>query len=298
MKAAISTNHLTKTYKGAKTPALDSLSLQVAPGEVYGFLGANGAGKSTTIRLLLNFIQPSQGSAKILGKDSIKDAVTIRKSIGYLSGDVALHNRVTGRRLLAYLAHLSGSVDPEFLATLVARFDAQLDVAIKTLSKGNRQKIGIIQAFMHQPHVLILDEPTSGLDPLMQEEFYKTVREARDRGAAIFLSSHNLSEAQNLCDRIGIIRHGRLIHEQEVGKATVLSSPRYHVTLKNKRDYALLAASPAVKCIQQTADEIVVAPSSSLRHFFGALSRYEVVSMSMRSINLEDEFMEYYGEES
>lgn len=298
MKAALSVNHLTKTYKGAKTPALNSLSLHVAPGEIYGFLGANGAGKSTTIRLLLNFIQPSHGSAKINGLDSVKDAVKIRQNVGYLAGDVALHPGVTGRKLLSYLASLSGEIDQAYFDSLVQRFEANLDVPIKTLSKGNRQKIGIIQAFMHQPSVLVLDEPTSGLDPLMQEEFYKTVREAKARGGAVFLSSHNLTEAQNLCDRIGIIRHGKLVHEQAVSSSAALTAPRFSVQLKNKRDEALLARSPALAVISHTDDAFVVAPSSSLRHFFGALSRYEIASVDMQSINLEEEFMEYYGDEA
>ncbi len=297
MKAVISVNHLTKIYKGSKAPALNSLSLHVTEGEVYGFLGANGAGKSTTIRLLLNFIQPSHGSAKIFGQDIVKDAVAIRKRIGYLAGDIALHNRVTSRTLLDYLASLQGGVDQTYFQMLVERFDANLSVPIKTLSKGNRQKIGIIQAFMHQPDVLILDEPTSGLDPLMQEQFYKTVREAKARGAAVFLSSHNLVEAQNLCDRIGIIRHGKLIHEQVVEKGASLTAPRYVVSLTNARDRDLLARSPAVKVMAKRDNTITVSPSTSLRHFFGALSRYEIASVSLQSVNLEEEFMEYYGDE-
>lgn len=298
MKAVISVNHLTKIYKPSKSPSLDSLSLHVAEGEVYGFLGANGAGKSTTIRLLLNFIQPSQGSAKILGYDVVKNSVKIRQNIGYLSGDVALYGNVTGRKLLNYLASLQGGIDKEYFATLVDRFDAEIDVPIKTLSKGNRQKIGIIQAFMHQPRALILDEPTSGLDPLMQEEFYKTVREAKARGTAVFLSSHNLTEAQNLCDRIGIIRRGKLIHEQVVGEGAALTAPRYMIALKNPRDVDLLARSPAVKVIAKDGIKLTISPSTSLRHFFGALSRYEIDSVSMQSMNLEEEFLEYYGDES
>ena len=298
MKAIISINHLTKTYKGAKAPALDSLSLHVAPGEVYGFLGANGAGKSTTIRLLLNFIQPTHGSAKIFGKDIVKEATSIRKKVGYLSGDLSMHGQVTGKRLLDYLASLSGGIDASYRDELVQRFEAQLDVPIKTLSKGNRQKIGIIQAFMHKPTALILDEPTTGLDPLMQEEFYKTVREAKSRGAAVFFSSHNLMEAQILCDRIGIIRRGKLIHEQVVGNSTSLTTPRFNLRLKNKRDGALLARSPAVTVVSSSNDTLVVTPAHSLRQFFGALSRYEVDAFSVQVLNLEDEFMEYYGDKS
>ena len=298
MKAAISINHLTKTYRGSKKPALDSLSLRVAPGEVYGFLGANGAGKSTTIRLLLNFIQPSQGSATILENDVVKDSVKIRRHVGYLSGDVALHHKVTGSRLLSYLASLSGDVDKEYFDTLVKRFEAQLDVPIKTLSKGNRQKVGIIQAFMHQPDVIILDEPTSGLDPLMQEAFYETVREAKNRGAAVFLSSHNLTEAQTLCDRIGIIRHGKLIHEQAIGSGTSLTSPRFTVRLKNKRDMELLKRSPAISIVSSDEQSLVVSPKHSLRQLFVLLSRFEIDEFTSQGLNLEDEFMEYYGDES
>lgn len=204
----IKTDKLSKIYKGSKTPALDSLTIEVGEGEVYGFLGANGAGKSTTIRTLLNFLQPTSGSATICGLDIVKDNVKIMHDVGYLAGDVALYEKMTGKEFFGYMADLHPLPDPAYLTKLVHTFEAELHKPIRSLSKGNKQKIGIIQALMHQPKVLILDEPTSGLDPLMQEAFFETIREAKARGASVFFSSHNLAEVQRICDRVGFIRKG------------------------------------------------------------------------------------------
>ena len=224
MTPYIETTDLSKIFKTGDTPALDALNLSVKKGEVYGFLGANGAGKSTTIRLLLNFIQPSSGRARIMGQDVVSEGVAIKRLVGYLAGDVALWPKVTGNEVFAYLGKLQSQVNHDYLAELIKRFEAEPDKRIDQLSKGNRQKIGIIQALMHQPDVLILDEPTSGLDPLMQEVFYEEIRRAADRGAAVFVSSHNLTEAQRMCDRVGIIKHGRLIREYSIKDDTNLGS--------------------------------------------------------------------------
>ncbi len=296
MSVSIDIQKLTKLYPGTTVPALDALTLQVQPGEVYGFLGANGAGKTTTIRLLMNFIQPSGGTAKIMGLDVVKDAVAVKKHVGYLAGDVALWPRVTGNEMFAYLMKLQSQVKNDYLHELIRRFEAEPEKRIDELSKGNRQKIGVIQALMHQPDVLILDEPTSGLDPLMQEVFYQTIREASARGAAVFVSSHNLAEAQRMCDRVGIIKHGRLIHEQSIKEDSSLSTPVFRIVLKNAKDVKRLHSQSAAKLLSVEGTTAVLQPRGSIAQTLKVLSTYNLVQFTTEQLNLEDEFLEYYGD--
>ncbi|HYH36249.1 MAG TPA: ABC transporter ATP-binding protein [Candidatus Saccharimonadales bacterium] len=296
--AAIDCQDLTKRYKGTDTDALHRLNIKVSRGEVYGYLGPNGAGKSTTIRLLMNFIQPTGGTAKIGGLDIVKDSVAIKRHVGYLAGDVALYPKTTGRELLDYLYDLQGGNDRPYRQKLERRFEAQLDQPIRSLSKGNRQKIGILQAFMHRPEVLILDEPTSGLDPLMQEAFYETVREARSDGVAILMSSHNLAEAQRVCDRAGIIKHGKLIHEQSVSGDSDLGRQVFRVTLAGHGDIAKLKKTPGLKFLSMEGGTIaLVQADGPLREALGALSKFDIRDFSTQQLNLEDEFIEFYGAE-
>ena len=287
---------LSKTYLHNRTPALDKLTLTVKPGEVYGFLGANGAGKSTTIRLLLNFLQPTKGHASIAGLDIVKDAVAVKRHVGYLSGEVALWSKVTGNELFAYLAKLQQKDSREYLNELINRFEADLSKPIGELSKGNRQKIGIIQALMHQPDVLILDEPTSGLDPLMQEVFYETIREASARGAAVFVSSHNLAETQRMCDRIGIIKHGKLIREQPVKGDALLKGVTFRIVLTSAKQAADLRSKKAIKVLSQEEKTVVLQPTSSIAEALKVLSAYDIATFVTEQLNLEDEFLEYYGD--
>jgi ABC-2 type transport system ATP-binding protein len=293
MTTGILTDKLTKTYPGSKSPALNRLSLEVKPGEVYGYLGANGAGKSTTIRLLLNFIQPTSGSATINGLDIVKDSVAAKKHVGYLSGDVALWPKTTGNEVFHYLLKLHSVADKTYLQTLIKRFEASADQPIGSLSKGNRQKIGIIQAFMHKPGVLILDEPTSGLDPLMQEAFYDTVREARDRGAAILMSSHNLTEAQTICDRVGIIKHGKLIREQAVTGEDALGAPTFRVVLAHAADMRNVKGLKLIS--QESPTTVIVQADGALNHALKALSQFDIAELTTQQLSLEDEFLEFYG---
>lgn len=298
MKSAIEVTKLTKVYPGSKIPAVDSLSFSIAKGEVYGFLGSNGAGKSTTIRLLMDFIRPTNGSASILGKDSIKDSVEIRNNVGYLAGDVALPRKVTGRQLFEYLGRLNGGVDTKYLATLENRFQAELDKRTETLSKGNRQKIGVIQAFMHQPKVLILDEPTSGLDPLMQEQFYRTVEEAKAQGTAVFLSSHSFAEVERICDRIGIIREGKLVHEGPIANMMEHRLPTWRIVLPKASDIEVLESSKSLEVIEKLKDTAVIRPVKAISPALLAMSKVDIISMTVEQEELEDEFMSFYNEES
>lgn len=296
MTEAITLKKLTKCYGRSKVPAVDSLSLSIHEGEVYGFLGSNGAGKSTTIRMLLDFLKPTSGTAKILGKDSLTASVELKKSVGYLAGDVALPKKVTGRQVLNYLARLHGGVDESYLDELEQRFEAQLDKRTDTLSKGNRQKIGIIQAFMHQPQVLILDEPTSGLDPLMQSQFYKTVEESKTRGAAVFLSSHSFAEVERICDRIGIIRNGKLVHEGPIAKMLERRVPTWRIVLKDASDATLLKKALALEVLAHEAKLLTIRPVGAIAPALAALSSVNIISMTTEQDDLESEFMSFYEE--
>jgi ABC-2 type transport system ATP-binding protein len=294
MSASILTQELTKFYGKEKTPALHKLNLQVRSGEIYGYLGSNGAGKSTTIRLLLNFLQPSSGTIKILDYDGAKDAVAVKKHVGYLSGDVALYQKATGRQFLDYMSSLQPAT--AYRKELEKRFEADLHKPINTLSKGNRQKLGIIQAFMHEPAVLILDEPSSGLDPLMQEAFYQTLKEAKQRGGAVLMSSHNLDEAQRVCDRIGIIKKGVLIHEQAISGDTQLTSPVFQVTFGDHHELELCLRSAHLKHVG-TINSLTASfqPKDSIKAALKEFSQYDIHSFETQTLNLEDEFLDFYG---
>lgn len=297
MTPGITIDNLTKYYGKEKVPALSDLSLKIQSGEIYGFLGANGAGKSTTIRLLMNFILPSSGRATIMGLDSVKDTVAVKKHVGYLAGDVAIYQKPTGRQVLDYLDSLQKTTT--YRSILEKRFKADLDKPVSTLSKGNRQKIGIIQAFMHQPEVLILDEPTSGLDPLMQEAFYETVLESKQLGAAILISSHNLTEAQRICDRIGIVKQGRLIHEQSMTGDARLGSSTFKIKFVKSSDLKLCKAARELKFVSQIDEySAVFKPTSTIGAALKALAKCEIQEFSTETLDLEDEFLEFYGDKS
>jgi ABC-2 type transport system ATP-binding protein len=295
--AAIKIRDLTKRYPGTSTPALAGLSLTIKTGQVYGFLGSNGAGKSTTIRTLLNFLRPTSGSVSILGLDSVENATEIHRSIGYLAGDVALPKNVTARQLLRYLGKLHGNVDNAYLSDLVQRFGVTMDQKIGTRSKGYRQKIGLLQAFMHKPQILVLDEPTSGLDPLMQEQFYALVKEAKERGAAVFLSSHNFAEAERVCDRVAIIRSGKLVADQSVADMRREHPPTWHVTLKDKADAKKLTAAKALDVTPISAVTFAVRPAGSISEALTALGKVDVLSINQGDNELEDEFMTFYSKD-
>jgi ABC-2 type transport system ATP-binding protein len=297
VETAIKIDKLSKRYKKTDRLALDKLSLEVMPGEIYGFLGPNGAGKSTTIRLLLNFIQPTEGSAVILGKDIAKDSVEIKRSIGYLAGDVALYPKMTGREFLDYMADLQPPKKAGFRAELIKRFKAQPNVKIANLSKGNKQKIGLIQAFMHEPDVLILDEPTSGLDPLMQEEFFKLLDESKSRGASVFFSSHNLAEVQKICDRVGFVREGRLIAEQTIADVAAVAARTFDITFSDEPSKTELKAIPGAKVSMTSPRQASIRMSGDLAPMFRVLARHKVVAINQRELNLETEFLHFYKEE-
>ncbi len=244
--AVIETDGLTKFY-GAER-GIEDVTVSVEAGEVFAFLGPNGAGKTTTIRTLLDLLHPSRGSARIFGLDSRRESVAIRARLGNLPGDFGYGKRSSGREALALLARLRGVRDLGRAERLAERFRADLDRPLGQLSRGNRQKIGLILAMFHEPELLILDEPTSGLDPLMQEEFLALVREERERGCAVFLSSHELDEVERVCDRVGIIRGGRLIAVERVADLLAKTAERRRVEVEfaEPADLEAVRALPGV----------------------------------------------------
>src|SRR5438874_709878 len=216
--AAIRTSTLTKDYGAGR--GLFDLDLQVSPQEVFGYLGPNGSGKTTTIRLLMGMIRPTRGSGYIFGLDCIRDSAQVKRRVGYLPGDVPQFGSLRGGEIVAYLGGMRGGVDQRYVRTITERFDLDLNRRFREYSSGNKQKLAIVLAFMHQPDLLILDEPTSGLDPLNQQEFYKLLLEVQKNGATVFLSSHVLSEVEQVCDRVGILRSGKLVHVHAVDLAS------------------------------------------------------------------------------
>lgn len=292
---AIVVSNLSKQYSGAKKLSLDSLSLQVAPGEVYGFLGPNGAGKSTAIRILLNFLQPTSGSAAILGLDIVKNSVEIKNSVGYLSGDFAVYSKLTGAQYLDYMAELRPAVSKKYINELIKRLKAEPEKRMGDLSRGNRQKFGIIQAFMHQPKILILDEPTSGLDPLMQEQFYELIQEAKVRGSAVFMSSHILSEIQKTCDRVGIIRDGKLVDESSINDLQKEASQTFDITFSGPAPTGELKKLSGGKVTNVTETTVTLHMRGKLAPLFLLLSRHDVSKIDARNLDLEELFLGFYG---
>jgi ABC-2 type transport system ATP-binding protein len=291
---AIETSGLSKTYANG-VRALVDLELRVERGEVFGYLGPNGAGKSTTIRLLLDLIRPTNGRASILGHDTRAASVEARRGVGYLPGDLRLADRLTGREQLDSLARLRGAADQATRQGLVERFECVLDRPIKELSKGNRQKLGIVQAFMHRPDVLILDEPTGGLDPLNQGEFRRLVRETADEGRTVFLSSHSLDEVQHTADRVGVIRAGRLVDVDAV-ESLRERSPR-HVTIRFGApvDADAFEALPGVS-VEENRDGVVrlAAPEPAIDGIVKAAARHHVVDFVSEPADLEEIFLALY----
>jgi ABC-2 type transport system ATP-binding protein len=291
---AIITAGLTKSY--GPTLALDSLDLVVRRGEIFGFLGPNGAGKTTTIRLLLDIIRPDAGSASVLGLDPRRGGVELRSRTGYLPGDFVVDGRQTPRQLLTYLGSLRGGVAPAKFEALADRLGLDVGTRIGSLSKGNRQKVGLVQAFMHDPELLILDEPTAGLDPLVAREVLTMVVEARDDGQTVFMSSHILSEVQLVADRAGIIRQGRLIAIDDIDDLRNRAVRNVEVVFAD-------GISPAeFESIEGVTDLVIEDLLLSCRlvgeadSLVKAVARHHVIDFVSEEPDLEELFFHYYIE--
>jgi len=292
--AGIAIEHLSKRYRGAKRWAVRDVSLRVQPGEIYGFLGPNGAGKSTTIRTLMNFIQPTGGTARILGLDVVKDSVAIKHSLGFLSSDMAMYPKMTGGQYLRYLSELQGLDDLTYQRQLVHTLKADTSKRLGDLSRGNRQKFALVQAFMHRPRVLILDEPSSGLDPIMQEAFYGLLREARAHGAAVFMSSHIMSEVQKVCDSVGIIRDGKLVAERSLADLERDAAHTFEVTFAEEPPLKELERVAGVKVTAHDSRHITLHLQGELPPLLGVLAKHNVTQLEARQLDLEELFMHYY----
>jgi ABC-2 type transport system ATP-binding protein len=292
---AIRLDGLTKSY--GKTRGIVEVDLVVATGEVFGFLGPNGAGKTTTIRTLLDLIRPTAGTAEVLGLDSIKDSLAIRRRIGYLPGELALWEWMTTRQLLEHLGKLRGGIDARYRDELLERFAVEPDRKIKDLSSGNKQKVGIIQAFMHRPELIILDEPTAGLDPLMQHATYEVIEEARADGRTVFLSSHVLPEVERIAERVGIIRNGRVIEVESVENLKARAVRQLEVRFGTPAPpAATLAAVTGVKEATLSGGTALIRLEGSMDPLIKALASYEVRSLRTHETPLDEIFLAMYRE--
>lgn len=287
---AIQTTGLGKRY--GETQALADLDIAVAAGEVYGYLGPNGAGKTTTIRLLLGLHRPSAGQARLFGIDAWRDPVSAHRRVAYVAGEPFLWPSLTSQETFVYLARLRGGADVAYRDQLVQRFALDTAKRVRALSKGNRQKVQLIAAFASRADLLILDEPTAGLDPLMEVAFRETVVEAKRRGQAIFLSSHILGEVEALCDRVGILRAGRLIDEGTLAQLRHLGAQTFDVTFDGPAPR--LDGLAGVHAASAGPNALRIEVSGSVGPLMQALAQHPVVALSSREPSLEEVFLHHY----
>jgi ABC-2 type transport system ATP-binding protein len=291
---AIQAEGLTKSY-GSSRGVVD-LTFEVERGEVFGYLGPNGAGKTTTIRLLLDLIRPTRGRAVVLGLDARRESVEVRRHVGYVPGELALYPRLTGREHLSFYAGLRGGVDPRGVNDLVERLDLDLDRPVADLSKGNRQKVALVQALMHRPELLVLDEPTSGIDPLVQQEFYRLVRERTAAGGTVLLSSHVLSEVEHVADRVAIVREGRLVVVEDVAGLKARAVRRLVVHFAAPVAAEPFASLSGVRSVEADATALRFEVEGSLDTLVKAIAAHEVVDIVSHEPDLEEIFLSYYRE--
>jgi ABC-2 type transport system ATP-binding protein len=290
---AIHTEALTKHY--GDFPALVDVSLDVRRGEIFGFLGPNGAGKTTMIRTILDEIRPTSGRASILGMDTHLQSVEIRDHIGYVPGDLAMYPNLTGKDTLTYFANLRGGVDWSFVDSLADRLDADLTKKVGDLSSGNRQKVGLIQAFMNTPDVLIMDEPSSGLDPLVQREFQTMMREVASEGRTVFLSSHTLSEVQRVADRVGIIRHGHLIAVEGVADLRSKAIRTVNLFFAEPVNGSELEGLPGVREVNVDNSHVTLSFDGQMETLLKVVTqRFSLLDITTHEADLEEIFLTYY----
>ena len=294
MPAIIETTHLTKEYGAAR--GIRDVSLTVNEGEIFGFLGPNGAGKTTTIRLLLGLLRPTGGGATIGGHDCWTDSTAAKRLIGYLPGEFSFDPALTGAQILTYLGNLRGSVDRAHQRSLLERLGLDPTRRFRDYSRGNKQKVGLVQAFMGCPRLLILDEPTGGLDPLNQQTFYDLVAEAHAGGATVFLSSHILPEVEHICQRVGIIREGQLITVDQVAALKDLKHHSVEITFPTAVAPELFAALPDVREVAPLANGhgLQLTATGDLHDILQLAARHNASNLVSREPSLEEVFLRYY----
>lgn len=280
---------VTKRYRGGGR-GIQNVDLDVYAGEVFAFLGPNGAGKTTTIRILLDLIRPDSGSVALFGLDLLRHSVELRRRLGYLPGELCLYEHLTARELLTHFAHLRSGPPWSEIEKLTEAFDLEVDRPIKTLSKGNRQKVGLVQAMMGEPDLLILDEPTSGLDPLVQSQVHRLIRAAAAEGRTVFLSSHVLSEVGQVADRVGIIRDGLIADVRKVSDLRKEAVHYVEVGFAGNVAPRELSLLDGVTVLTETDTTIRLAVRGSLDPLLGVLAAHPVEDLTIREPDLEDVF--------
>jgi len=297
MSTIIQTNQLTKSY--GRSRGILAVPCAIQEGEVFGVLGPNGAGQTTTMRVLMGLLRPSSGSATIGGLDCWKASTRIKKLVGYLPGEFSFDPGLRGAQILAYLAHLRGGVDQTYLRALVERLGFDPSKRFREYSHGNKQKLGLVQAFMHKPRLLILDEPTSGLDPLNQQEFYRMVAEVRAEGRTVFLSSHILPEVEHTCDRVAIIRAGRLVKIDHVSSLKDIHQHEVEISFAGPASLEWFKQVAGVARVAQGADErtLQLHVQGAMTEIIHIAGDHHATNMATREPTLEEVFLRFYEPE-
>ena len=295
---AIEVHDLHKSY--GKVAALRGVNIEVRGGELFGFLGPNGAGKTTTIRCILDMIRPQSGSIQIMGIDPQKNPREVHAMVGYLPGELNMEANLPVKSALRYFSELRGDhVEVDYMHQLAERLELNLEMPIKNLSKGNKQKVGLVQALMHKPRLLLMDEPTSGLDPLMQQEVYRLLKEAKTAGTTIFFSSHIINEVESLADRVAIINQGVIIEEAEPGKLVKMEVRQMQIRFKDKVDASCLDKVAGVSLLSQGNGAMAtVRVEGDLDNLVKALGEFPVSDITLQRQSLEEVFLAYYRTES
>jgi ABC-2 type transport system ATP-binding protein len=296
MTAVIELQKLTKSYGSNR--GIIEVDLSVEQGEVFGFLGPNGAGKTTTIRTMLDLIRPTSGRALVFGTESDADPVAIHRRVGYIPGEFTLYDRLTGGQTLEYFANLRGGVERSYQASLIERFELDPSRRFREYSKGNKQKVGVIVALQHRPELLILDEPTSGLDPLVQQTFFGTLRETVAEGTTVFLSSHILSEVEKNCDRVAIIREGRLAQVDRVDALRDLAHHQVELRFAGPVPASAFASLPGVSDLVADDHVLRMRVAGAITPVVQAAARYDLLDFVSREPSLEETFLAQYGREA
>lgn len=288
----IEINNLTKDFGNNK--GIFDLSFSLKQGEIVGFLGSNGAGKTTTIRHLMGFIKADNGSAKILNMDCFKNAYSVQEKIGYLPGEIAFMDNMTGAEFIHFMADMKNITDLQYARELIAYFDIDTKIKIKKMSKGMKQKIGLIIAFMQDTPILILDEPTTGLDPLMQTKFVDLIKKEKAKGKTILMSSHIFEEIENTCERIVMIKDGRLVADENINAMRNKMNKHYEISFSNMEDTIHFQELYSANSYRKN-NVVYLLSNQNINHLIRELSKFNIEDINARYQNLEEVFMKYYG---